>query len=79
MGTNLFDVILSPAFTVFAVLAAVAAAIALLLAKKRGKKLPMGRKTFLITVIVLAAAYLIFLAALVFLFDSAPPVPPVPQ
>lgn len=79
MGTDLFDVILSPAFTVMAVLAAIAAIIALLLAKKRGKKLPMGRKTFLITVIALTVAYLLFLAALVFLFDSAPPTPPMAQ
>ena len=75
MGTNLFDVILSPAFMAFTALAAVAAILVLLLAKKRGKKLPIGRKTFLIFIPALTVAYLIFILALTLLFDSAPPAP----
>ena len=39
MGTNFFDVILSAPFAAVTVLAGIAAIAALLLAKKRGKKL----------------------------------------
>ena len=79
MGTNLFDVILSAPFAAVTVLAGIAAVIALLLAKKRGKKLTAGRKTFLIFIPALAVAYLLFVLVLTVLFDSAPPTPPVPQ
>ena len=79
MGTNFFDVILSAPFAAVTVLAGTAAIAALLLAKKRGKKLPIGRKTFLIFIPALTVAYLIFILALTLLFDSAPPAPPIPQ
>ena len=78
MGTNFFDVILSAPFAAVTVLAGIAAIAALLLAKKRGKKLPIGRRTFLIFIPALTVAYLIFVAVLTVLFDSAPPAPPTP-
>jgi len=79
MGTNLLDIVLSAPFAFVTVLAGIAAIAALLLAKKRGKNLPIGRKTFLIVIPVLAVAYLIFILVLSVLFGGAPPAPPVAQ
>ena len=79
MGTNLFDVILSLPFGIATAVAGIASVAALLLSKKRGKKLSIKRKTSLIAIAVLAVAYFLFLLVLVVLFDSAPPLPPTPQ
>ena len=78
MATASFiDVLLNPVFAVFVLLLLIAVIVLLVMNRKR-KILPTWIKGILIAVIVLCGAYLIFAGSLVFLFDSAPAVPPEP-
>ena len=68
MGTNFMAVILSLPFAVATALCGIAAAAALLLSKKRGRKLPIKRTTALIAILALAIAYFPFRLALPLFF-----------